>query len=401
MKKRSLIFLLLTCSLSLQAGLKKIHTDLDYDKANGWWWYEETYKDDVTKKLEKIKYKMTKEEKAKLDKEDETKELLKILIAEQKESKNVNREILSRLNYAFPNVTPLKTTNKKTGEECNTNSSSDCFVMPVVAEGQQIPVLKEFLREPSPEKSKEWLKWQATYFNHVNKVSHGLRFAYLKYGAEAYPTRTDYSLGDSLVNSQAENVQGDREAKMIYSIKDQVALLTFVGKNRMFEEANKIPLQIHNWDASFLKDIDKVFVFESEIGRDKFLADVENVYGKQRGDLEVVEFWKNAKITVRPDLYDSYKIKMTPSIVMFYEDKAKKNNIFQTVSVGTLSANNLRKQMINFLLYNDIFEPKELAAEANWSSPSKRVSKEIPAPDDKNIYEDYKIKKEVKKDDDN
>lgn len=399
MKKRSLVFLLLAFSISLNAGLKKVNTDLDYDRANGWWWYEETYKDDETKKVEKVKYKMTAEEKTKLDKEDETKELIRMLIVEQQENKKVNAAILSRLEYAFPNVTPLKTTNIKTGEECDTNSSSDCFVMPVVAEGQQIPVLKEFLREPSPEKSKEWLKWQATYFNHVNKVSHGLRFAYLKHGAEAYPTRTDYSLGDSLVNSQAEKAQSTREAKMIDSIKDRIAVLAFVGKNRLFEEANKIASQVHNWDASYLKEIDKVFVFESEIGRDEFLKEVEIVYGKQRGETSVVEFWKNAKITVRPDLYEQYKIKMTPSVVMFYEDKTKKQNIHQTISVGNMTADIVRKQMMNFLIYNDIFKPEELAAEANWSSPSNRINKPIPAPSDKGIYKDYK--EEVNTNDDN
>lgn len=390
MKLRTSIFLSLLCSLNLYAGLKKVHTDLDYDTASGWWWYEETYEDDKTKEKKTVKYKMSKQEKAKLDKENKTNELLKILIVEQNENKKINDEILKRLEYAFPNVTPLKTINKKTGKECDTNSSSDCFVMPVVAEGQQIPVLKNFLRDPGPENSKEWLKWQATYFNHVNKVSHGLRFAYLKHGAEAYPTRTDYSMGDSLVNSQAEKVQGHRESKLIHSIKDRIALLVFVGKNEMYEEANKTTGQVHNWGNSFIKDIDKVFVFESEKGRDKLLKDVELYYGKQKGEMSVVNFWKNATITVRPDLYRTHKIKMTPSVVMFYEDKSKKKNISQTINVGTLSGEGLRKQMMNFLIYNEIFDPKELAAEVNWASPSKRVQKSVPKANNNNIHKDYK-----------
>lgn len=400
MKKRTAIFLSLLCSLNLSAGLKKVKTDLTYDNPNGWWWYQETYIDEETNKEEIVKFKMSPKEKMELDKENKQTELLKILISKQDENKKVNNEILKRLEYAFPNVTPITTTNKVTGEQCLTNSSSDCFVMPVIAEGQQVPVLKNFIRDPNPENSKEWLKWQATYFNHVGKVSHGLRFAYLKHGADAYPTSTDYTYGDSLINSQSENAKAHREAKVISSIKDNIALMLFVGKNKLFEEANKIHMQTHNWSRTFLNDLDKVFVFESNEDRDYFLNIIYKYYGDEKGEKSLTSFWDSAKVVVRPDLYKTYNIKMSPSAVLLYESEDKKKNISQTISVGSLAADTIRRQAINFLTYNEIFTPKEMAAETNWASPSKDIQKEIPTPNDSGIHEEYldSTQKEVNKD---
>lgn len=188
---------------------------LKYDTPNGWWWYETKIVDDKTKEEKNIKVPIKANEKIQIDEQKKTNELLSKLIDEQKKTNEINERIAGRLEYAFPNVTPIYTTNKKTGEKCLTNSSMDCFVMPVIAEGQQVPVLMDFIREPSPDHSKKWLQWQATYFNHLNKVSHGLRFAYLKYGAEAYPTETTFANGDSLDFSEAENALGHREAKII------------------------------------------------------------------------------------------------------------------------------------------------------------------------------------------
>ena len=86
------ILLSLTIALSLtalNAAPEKVKTKKSFDK--GWWWYEETYKDPETKKEETIKYKMSPMEKAKLDKEEKTNKLLKILISEQVENKKVNK----------------------------------------------------------------------------------------------------------------------------------------------------------------------------------------------------------------------------------------------------------------------------------------------------------------------
>lgn len=392
MKKSFLsIYTCLLISTSLfSAEHVKGKVDLSYDVSKGWWWYEETYTDPNTNKEEKIAYSMTPKEKQELDQKKETNDLLKKIAQDNEENKKLNQAILERLNYAFPEVTPIYTTNKKTGEKCVTNSSMDCFVMPVIAEGQQIPVLKEFLRNPSPDNSKSWLQWQATYFNHVQKVSHGLRFAFLKNGAEAYPTTTSFSYGDNPSSSEAENALGVRQAKIITSMKDNLALLVFVGKNRLFEKNNKIEYEIHNWNKTYLKDIDKIFIFESDTQRDNFLTDIQKNYSGNNLDKDVLEFWKNAKVTVRKDLFEQYNIAMTPSTVLFYENKENKKNIAQVVLSGTLSSESLRSQITNFLTYNEIVSEKEFSADKNWntSDSNKEIKKVYPKPDNSKIYPD-------------
>lgn len=69
--------------------------------------------------------------------------------------------------------------------------------------------------------------------------------------------------------------------------------------------------------------------------------------------------------------------------------KRKKINISETITSGTLSSATIRKQMINFLTYNEIIEEKELAAETNWESPETGVKTPTPKPNSDNIYKEY------------
>jgi len=388
-------------SLSLNAAdtqstepAKKIETTKKYD--NGWWWYEEKYQDPKTKKEKVIKYKISPAEKAKIDREDKTNKLLKMLIVEQKENKKLNEKILKRLNYAFPNTTPIYSTNSK-GEKCLTNSSSDCFVMPVVAEGQHVPVLKKFLRNPSPENSKEWLKWQAKYFNHVSKVSHGLRFAFLKGGSDVYNTPTSYTYGDNLFFSKSEAAQGGREAKIIASMKDQLAYLLFVGQNEVYEKVTKVYKYLANYNTTFLKDMNIVLVFPSEEAKTRIMRDVMKDL-KAQGYKQPQEFFKGIKKAVRPDLYKKYKIRVTPTMVLFYQDKAGKKKLWQTIAAGEVSPYRIRTATMNFLKYNDIIDPGEMGADKNWNTPEKPIMKDlVNIPKPKKAVDFDKIEKKLEK----
>jgi len=59
------------------------------------------------------------------------------------------------------------------------------FVFPVVENAP--PPVRAFLREPTEENAREFLKWQAQYFQHLNRVAMVLHQTYLKYGPEVYP----------------------------------------------------------------------------------------------------------------------------------------------------------------------------------------------------------------------
>jgi len=344
-----------------------------YDK--GWWWYEETVEDPTTKKETKIKYKVSPEEKKKIEREEKTNKLLQMIVIEQKENKKLNSKILERLNYAFPNNTPIYSVNSK-GEKCKTNSSSDCFIMPVIAEGQHVPVLKNFMRNPGPTESKEWLKWQAKYFNHVNKISNGLRFAFLKDGGDAYKTSTDYAYGDNLYFGQAENAKGGREAQIIVKMKDKLAYLIFLGQNEVYEKLTKTYQNFHNYDKTFMKQMTRVIVFPSDKSLRKITQYVNHEL-KSKGYKQAVDFFNSTKKVVRPDLYKTYNIRMTPSTVIFYEDKKNKKKISQTIVAGKVSVSKIRKGTMNFLKYNEIVSAEEMSADKNWNSPEDPVIKDL------------------------
>jgi len=338
-----------------------------FDGEKGWWWYEEEVKDPKTDEINIVTYKVSPADKLRIERQEKTNKLLQMIVIEQKENKELNKKVLKRLNYAFPNTTPIYTKNSKTGEKCLTNSSAECFVMPVIAEGQHVPVLKDFLRNPSPKNSKKWLQFQAKYFNHVNKVSHGLRFAFLKDGSDAYPIMTDYVYGDNLFNATSENMRVGREEKIIKNLKNELAYLIFLGESKVYERTTGVYENLFTTNKRFLKDMNKIFVLPSEKVRrqmDQYI--VKELYEKQ-GKKGIYTAWKEAKIVVRPDLYNKYNIRITPTVVAFYKKEKMEKGLTQIISIGGMDLNSMRIRTIDFLEYNGIVESKERAADKNWN----------------------------------
>lgn len=355
-----------------QHRFKKVSISKTY--AKGWWWYKETYKNPITKKEKVIEYKLSPAEKAKIDSQNKTNKLLQMLIKTQKRTQKLNEKILSRLIYAFPHTTPIYTINKKTKKKCLTNSSSNCFIMPVTAEGQHVPVLKKFLMNPSPENSKKWLQWQATYFNQVNNISNGLRFAFLKGGSSVYSTSTDYTYGDNLWFGKAEAAQGEREGKIIHANKNKIAYLLFLGQNKVYEQVNDTYEKLYNLNTAFMKGMKLVIVFPSKKAERYIMQGVVANF-KKEGETQIAKFYEQAKKAVRPDLYKKYNIRITPTVVLFYKDK--KRVLWQPILAGQVSIVRLRKATIKFLEYNKILNPGAMGADKNWNSPTNPVIKNL------------------------
>jgi hypothetical protein len=334
---------------------------------DGWFWYEVEVKDDnKTKKT--IKYKVSPSQKQSMDTQKETNKLLRELIVKMDEQNQRLKKIEDRLNYAFPDTTPKYGINSK-GEKCLANSSADCFVMPVIAEGQHLPVLKNFLRNPSPENAKKWLQWQATYFNHISNISYGLRFKYLEEGSEAYPTDTTYTLGDNLFFSKSESAKAGREALILKKYKDRFVYLFFIGKDRVFEKVINLYSQVANYPTTYLKDVKYAFIFPSKKSYDLFKKDLEQL--KKQGYEGIYKVFSTAPYKVSPDLYAKYKIRTTPSAVVYYKDKKNKKSLHQVITSGTLDVNNIRRGTIEFLKYYGIINPKEMGADKNWATLNK------------------------------
>jgi len=338
-----------------------------FDGTGGWWFYEEEIKNPETQEVKVVSYKVSPAEKAKMDAQNRTNELLKELIKEQKETKKLTAIVAERMMYAYPNVAPKWTTNSKTGKKCLTNSSADCFVMPVITEAQNFPALEIFLRNPSPENSKNWLQVQAKYFNQINKVSNGLRFAYLKDGDEAYPVNTTYSYGDSLSDPDSKNMRIAKEEKMIIGMKENIAYLFFVGDNKKFESTMSILRNIDTLDSGYMRSMNKVLVFKKESDIKVLETRIQEYYIKVRGNKSIKKAWESLKKVIRPDLFKQNKIRITPTVVLYYNDKRVEKPIYQKIKVGSLSINSVRNATMRFLEYNGILKSSDRSAEKNWA----------------------------------
>ena len=394
----SLIGALSSSSLMANYSIEPTNKVIKKKFEKGWWWYEETIKDKNTTKV--IKYKVSPSEKAKIDSIKKTNQLLKTLILQQLETKKLQEKINDRLKYAFPHVTPIYSVNSK-GKKCKTNSSADCFMMPVIAEGQQIPVLKKFIRNPSPKNSREWLKWQSKYFNHVTKVSTGLRFAFLKGGSDVYQTQTDYTYGDDPVFSQSEAARGAREGFIIGKLGKEHKLMYFIflGQNKLYEKLTKTYFHLNQFKNTFLRDVPHLFVFPSKKIASGVMVGLKNEMRK-KGYEEIADVLDKSKFIIRPDLFKKYKIRITPTVMIYYQNsnKDKKSVKTQIITSGVFSVDRIRTGTMRFLTYYGIIKPKEIGADKNWNITEHPLDTNLTKlPTAQKIINFDKIDKKIKK----
>ncbi len=384
--------------VSGELGVSNGNEAFEYDAANGWWWYKQKTTDNTGKEVE-TKVKMTPKEKMDYDRETQVIKLL--------QSQNAKLEkVQDRLEYAYPNITPLSTTNSKTGKECVTNSSDDCFVFPLQAEAQHVPVLANWLADPNPTNSKNWLRWQAKYFNHLQKISVGLRFSFLSEGPNAYPTNTTFVYNDNMAMPISERIAENREMEIIKSVKDKLGIMVFLGGNTLLENSLEAYVKVADFGNDSWKEINLVVVVPSEEAKQLLLSKVKTEYQKN-----VTEFWKKANIIVNQELFKKFNVLVTPSVVVTYKtdklnEKGKPNIIWQNISTGTASGSFASKGIIQFLTYNEIINPGDMATainaaqiQKNMEAPKAKVSEDKIYKDNKTLesIDNSKPKQEVKK----
>jgi len=373
-----IIALFMTSLFALNDSPQKINSYFEYDAANGWWWYKEKYKDG-DKEFE-TKEKMSNKEKRKVDKEEEK---IRILKSQNKKL----AKIKERLEYAFPNITPIYTKNKKTGKKCLTNSSEDCFVFPLQAEAQHVPVMAKWLSKPNPENSKEWLKWQAKYFNHLTNIGYGNKFAYLNNGSKAYKTDNILNNGGNLNYPIMSKLVDNRQYQIVDQLKDKISILIFLGKTKTMDFANLADTSFASWGKDFYKKWNFYFVFERQ-------SDIE-AYDKRIKNSGIVanyNAWKNFKkngfVISKPTYFKKFNIHISPTVVALYTTKSKtkkKDIIWQKIQTGDISTFSVIRNTVQFLIYNKIISAKELSVENTLNNFHKRSLKNADI-NEKEIY---------------
>ncbi len=379
--------------VSGELGLSNGNEAFEYDAANGWWWYKQKTTDNTGKEVE-TKVKMTPKEKMDYDRETQVIKLL--------QSQNAKLEkVQDRLEYAYPNITPINTTNSKTGKECVTNSSDDCFVFPLQAEAQHVPVLANWLSDPNPTNSKNWLRWQAKYFNHLQKISVGLRFSFLSEGPNAYPTNTTFVYNDNMAFPVSEDIAENRTMEIIKSLKDKLGIMVFLGGNTLLENSLEAYVKVADFGNDSWKEINLLIVVPSQEAKDLLLSKVNNL-----NKPNISEFWKKANIIINEDLFKKFNVLVTPSVVVTYKtdklnEKGKPNVIWQNISTGTASGTFAAKGIIQFLAYNEIIDMGDLSTAINAAQIQKNMEAPKAQVKEEKIFKDNKTldnkKDEVKK----
>jgi hypothetical protein len=349
-------------------------SSFEYDAANGWWWYKDKAVDSKTGKEVEIKEKMSTIEKIKVEKEAKVEKLLQMQIAKLE-------AIKSRLDYAYPNITPLKMKDEN-GKECVTNSSASCFYFPIQPEAQHVPVIAAWLSDPSPTTSREWLKWEAKYFNHLQQVSIGNRFAFLSGGPNAYPTDTTSVYDESLITPVSGKNKIERQNQVIANSSKKIGLMFFLGGNLEIEESLSAYSQLREYDIKPWKDLNMVFVVPSKEIKSLILKKIERT-----NDREVQAFWKKATWKISPEAFTNFDISVTPSVIATYKTD-KEKIIWQNVYSGSTNVNSVRMGLIQFLVYNNIIKPVEMSASINNASVQKNMQVEKPVFNETGIYED-------------
>lgn len=288
-------------------------------------------------------------------------ELTSELIKEMRTNNKLQAKILEKLEYAFPRTVPKFTTNKKTGEKCISNSSEDCFVMPVITEAQNsVPVMAEMLRNPTTKNVKKYVAWQAVYLNRAFKIGNGFGLVNKQYEREVNKM-------DGMGYTQRPtdgNLQNDmaflKKSAIVKKLGPKLGLMVFVGKSRELERNfnGKEYTALLNSQYGEMENL--VYVYASQEDKDF----VESRINHFKFDPEPAKYAKVRSI-VAPDQFERFKINATPSAVLLYT-KDDGSMIWQKAGY-TIAPQSLLRTTYRFLRFHDIVKPGTINEKDAWN----------------------------------
>jgi|GEM_PF-1487658 len=252
------------------------------DPTRGWHWYEEPHKK-VKKELNKNK---------------------------KKDNKTVIKQIK-------PPKSKEKKTQNASKKEKEYNTSVKNFKFPLTEEAKRIPVLANWLRNPTEENAVKWLAWQAKYFEHNGKISRSLRNAYLNQGDKVYRLEgmSEQPVGSAIASRKENKVY----KKVFNSVADKVGIFFFYKKGCEFCEAEIRPL------SNFIK---------------KYDFKVLGVVSSPKNIIKGLPF----KTKVSPGVFFKYEITSVPTIAAFY------SNDMQVIAKGYTPTSQIELNLRAFLL---------------------------------------------------
>ena len=276
---------------------------------------------------------------------NETNKLLKEIVMVLKQQNNEIKELKKTIN---PNE-PRMIVNKQ-GEPCLSNSSVDCFDIPVIQEGRNVPVLYDFIKEPNESNAKAWLLYQANLFNHYIRMGYALKFAALNGDENTYPVNALNLYGASKDNITFD-LYRDRILEILHEKRKEIGTMIFLGKSKRIDEQwGKKSLAMTAFKKGKFFNI--AVVFDTEQTKKEY-----DEYYKTITDKELFDVYATLPKIVSSELFKKFNIAITPTAVAYYKTKDKE--VSSVLEKGFITQSNLIHNYQHFLVYNNIVEQKE------------------------------------------
>lgn len=254
-------------------------------------------------------------------------ELLADILDTEKEQLKVQKEILSLMKdqYDVPKMV------KVNGKECLANSSAECFVMPITGDAKRIPVMRQWMENPTIENAIAYYKWQSKYFNQVIDSGYSLNFAgksvdYPHSGVPTYMEKTgDYEEQDRFKK---------HVAKVIKKQSPYIEIYILMGKNSGFDVENKMSV-FTIYENLRKMGIKTKFVFETKEDLAKYDEMISAVISDSFRDK-----WNKVpntdKVISEATFGGSKTIEVhtTPMYIMRYSNPTIKKGYTQVLGVG-------------------------------------------------------------------
>jgi len=340
MKRLLLVFIFITTSIATQTVAEKSNIE------RGWRFGD--FKDiNNTKK------------KTKKTAEDLLAEILEV----QKKQLKVQNKILKILEEQF-NPKPKEIVIN--GKKCIENSSAECFNFPVIAEAKRIPVLKNWLKNPTIENAAKWQAWLSKYMSQVLNIGMSNVQAITQFGDKYYKHHflTNGFIDATGYNKALEAKTNSMVLKKYLSKKIQIYI--FLGYQSDID-AISIPT-LSEFYNKFSNDIEIAVIYLNKDIQTK----LKNIYSfvlknpiKRKNLISILDTNKN--VFYGEKYFKHFGIYATPSIVV-RNLKTNKSQIIQTgkSTMQTIIDNIIEYAKLNKLIpFNYMSNHKEFNVDPN------------------------------------
>jgi len=283
--------------------------------------------------------------KSKRSVEDILEEQLKV----QKEQLKVQKKMLAILEEQFD---PKPKEIIVNGKKCIANSSAECFQYPLIAEAKRIPVMANWLRNPTVENAAKYQAWLSKWMGHVFEIGYSNSFARTQFGDKFYKRHfTDTGFIDGY--GKNKSLEAKAQELAIRQLKDKIEIYIFLGQSSNIDSISLPALtEFYN---KYSKYIDIGIIYESKDTQKKLLRIFKPI--KEKGGMYVKNYQKIAgllevkkNVFYGKEFFEKFTIYATPTILV----RLKKQNTAQSVAVGKMSVSTIEDRIISFLKFKKI-----------------------------------------------